>query len=202
MSIEVFRHSGYDTPWWANPNSKPGRFHRANEAPTQYLCAHPLGPAAEMLRHHLGPGGIGDLDTVRLNLWAARVDPLGLVVIDFSDCASHGISPDDLVGDKSYAKTQALADAVSSAGAPGIAYHSAALPGTMNVVLFGSRILHPYGWKPVIPDEVPTGHLTDAGRPPPEVATAVRWLGTPHTALDEWKATGTYTPFDDPRPGA
>jgi len=28
----------------------------------------------------------------------------------------------------------------------------------------------------------------------------VRWFGTPHTAAEQWKATGTYELFDDPMP--
>jgi hypothetical protein len=26
----------------------------------------------------------------------------------------------------------------------------------------------------------------------------VRWFGTPHTAAEQWKNTGTYDLFDDP----
>lgn len=198
MTIVAYRHAGYDTPWWANPNSAAGRFHRANEATTQYLCTHPLGPAAEMLRHNLGPVGAGDADTVRLNLWAARIETEGLSTVDFDDCATHNITPDELVGDD-YAPTQELADTLRDYGATGIVFPSAALPGTYNVALFGPRMLHPYLWEPVVPEEVPTGHVSDGATAPAEVAPIVRWFGAAHTALAEWKATGTYTLLDDPQ---
>jgi hypothetical protein len=60
MRLTVFRHASYDSPWWAFPSSRAGRFHRARSDTAQYLCLHPLGPAAEMLRHHLGPKGNPD----------------------------------------------------------------------------------------------------------------------------------------------
>lgn len=69
---------------------------------------------------------------------------------------------------------------------------SAALPGTDNLVLFGARVSHPCLAEPLSTDEVPTGHLSDGARPPAEVAALVRWLGAPHTVLEQWKATGTF----------
>jgi hypothetical protein len=49
----------YDTPWWAFPSSREGRFHRAGEDTVQYLSLHPLGPAAEMLRVGVVKPGFG-----------------------------------------------------------------------------------------------------------------------------------------------
>lgn len=77
---------------------------------------------------------------------------------------------------------------------------SAALPGTHNLILFGVRVLHPYLWEPIDAEEVRTGHLTDWARPAAEVAGRVRWHGAPHSAVEQWKLTGTYDPFDDPPP--
>ena len=101
--------------------------------------------------------------------------------VDFDDCASYGLTPDQLVGDD-YTATQALADAVRGSGARAMIVPSAALPGTHNLILFGVRVLNPYLSKPFTPEEIPTGHLTDGARPPAEVAPHVRWLGTPHKA--------------------
>ena len=77
---------------------------------------------------------------------------------------------------------------------------SAALPGTHNLILFGVCLLHPYLWQPLAPEEIPTGHITDGGRPAAEVATDVRWFGSAHRAVRQWKATGHYDLFDDPTP--
>jgi RES domain len=148
-----------------------------------------------MLRHNLGPDG--DADHVLLNLWTATVDVDEVTRIDFDDCAKYGITVDELVGDD-YQPTQALAATVLASGATAMVAPSAALPGTHNLMLFGVRFLHPYLWKPLTDDDIPTGHLSDGARPPAEVAAHVRWKGTAHTAAEQWKATGAYDPFDDP----
>jgi hypothetical protein len=195
MRLTAFRHAAYDSPWWAFPSSQAGRFHRAGQNTVQYLCLHPLGPAAEMLRHNVGPGG--ELDDVKLNLWTAKIDLDDVTRIDFGDSAAYGCSPDELVGDD-FGPTHSLAESVRDTGASAMIVPSAALPGANNLIIFGVRVLHPYLWKPVTPEEVPTGHLSDAARPPAEVVAHVRWFGTAHTALEQWKAIGTYDQFDDP----
>jgi len=195
MRLTVFRHASYDSPWWAFPSSRAGRFNRAGIDTVQYLCLHPLGPAAEMLRHNLGP--TGDPDDIVLNLWTALIDLDDVTRVDFDHCASYGLAPDQLVGDD-YGPTQTLADAVRSGGANAMIAPSAALPGTYNLILFGVRLLNPFLSKPFTPEEVPTGHLSDGARPPSEVAPHVRWFGAPHKAAEQWKTTGTYELFDDP----
>jgi hypothetical protein len=195
MRLTVFRHASYDSPWWAFPSSRSGRFHRARSETVQYLSLHPLGPAAEMLRHNVGPNG--DPDDVVLNLWAAVLDVDHVLPVDFDDCARYGLSADELVGDD-YAPTQALADVVRDSGATAMKVPSAALPGTHNLILFGVRVLNPFLREPLTPEEAPTGHLTDAARVPAEVARHVRWFGAPHTAVEQWKITGKYDLFDDP----
>lgn len=195
--LVAYRHAAYDSPWWANPNSRSGRFHRAFEHATQYLSLHPLGPAAEMLRNHVGPAAEADYDAVVLDLWAVIVDDGDIVSISFDNCTDHGIEPVELVGDD-HGPTQELADRLRGEGVSGIRVPSAALPGSDNLVLFGPRILHPYVLPPVTPEEVRTGHLTDGARPPAEVPPVVRWLGTEHSALNEWRTTGTYSPLDEP----
>jgi hypothetical protein len=194
----AYRHAAYDTPWWAFPSSRPGRFHRAGVTTVQYLCLHPLGPAAELLRHQVGP--TGDPDEVLLNLWAATVQDGTedeVVRVDFPDCARYGLTADQLVGDD-YGPTVALAEQLRADGAGGMIVPSAALPGTDNLVLFGARVLHPYLFAPFSPEEVPTGHLSDGARPPAEVRDLVRWIGEPHVALEQWRATGGYDRLHDP----
>jgi RES domain len=195
MRLTVFRHAAYDSPWWAIPSSRDGRFHRGSIEIVQYLCLHPLGPAAEMLRHNLGPAG--NPDDVLLNLWTALIDLDDLTQVDFKDCVKYGLTPDELVGDD-YVPTRALADDVRGSGAVGMIVPSAALPGTYNLILFGVRVLNPFLSQPLTPEEIPTGHLTDGARSPAEVVSNVRWFGAPHKALEQWKTTGSYDLFDDP----
>ncbi len=195
MRVVAYRHAAYDSPWRAYPSSRDGRFHRAGIDTVQYLALHPLAPAAEMLRHNVGP--TGNADDILLNLWAATADLEDVLVISFDDCASHGITADELVGDD-YTPTQDLADRTRTAGSQGLIVPSAALPGTESLVLFGIRLLYPYLWSPISPEEIPTGHLTDGARPAAEVRALVRWFGDPHSALEQWKRTGSYERLEDP----
>jgi hypothetical protein len=195
MRLTAFRHASYDSPWWAFPSSRAGRFNRARIDTVQYLTLHPLGPAAEMLRHNVGPSG--NPDDVILNLWAAMLDVDPVTQVDFDDCAGYGLTADELVGDD-YAPTQGLADVVRDSGAVAMIVPSAALPGTHNLILFGARVLNPFLREPLTPEEIPTGHLTDGARSPEEVAPHVRWLGSPHKAVEQWKSTGNYDRFEDP----
>jgi len=195
MRFTAFRHAAYDTPWWAFPSSRAGRFHRAGQDTVQYLSLHPLGPAAEMLRHNVGSDG--DPDDVVLNLWAAVVDIDDVTRVDFADCERYGHTADELVGDD-YTATQALGDAVRASGATAMVVPSAALPGTHNLIVFGVRLLHPFLWEPLMPEEIPTGHLSDGARAAAEVFSNVRWFGTAHTAAEQWTITGSYDLFDDP----
>ena len=195
MKLTAYRHAAYDSPWWAFPSPREGRFHRAGQDTMQYLSLHPLGPAAEVLRHNVGPDG--DPEDVILNLWTATVDIEDVQQVDFDDCATYGRTVDELVGDD-YRATQALADAVRANGASAMIVPSAALPGTHNLIMFGVRLLHPFLWEPLMPEEIPTGHLTDGARPAAEIAGYIRWFGAPHPAVEQWKATGTYDLFDDP----
>src|SRR6478672_7174194 len=174
MRFTAFRNAAYDSPWWAAPSSREGRFHRAGQDTVQYCSLHPLGPAAEMLRHNVGPDG--DPDEVILNLWTAVVDVDDGKRVDFDDCETYGRTADELVGDD-YGATQELADAVREGGAAAMIVPSAALPGTHNLVVFGICLLHPFLSKPLIPEEIPTGHLTDGARAAAEVADYVRWRG-------------------------
>ena len=195
MKLTAFRHAAYDSPWWAIPSSREGRFHRAGQDTVQYLSLHPLGPAAEVLRHNVGPDG--DPADVILNLWTTVVDIDEVTRVDFDDCETYGRTADELVGED-YSATQALADAVRASGATAMIVPSAALPGTHNLILFGVRLLHPFLWKPLIAEEIPTGHLSDAARAAAEVGSHVRWFGLRHAAAEQWKATGTYDLFDAP----
>jgi hypothetical protein len=148
-----------------------------------------------MLRHNVGPSG--DPDDVVLNLWTAIVDIDNVKRVDFEDCHAYGLTPDQLVGDN-YGPTQRLADDIRADGAVAMIVPSAALPGTHTLILFGVRLLYPFLWEPIDPEQIRTGHLTDGARPPVEVRDHVRWIGAAHKAVEQWKATTRYDVFDDP----
>lgn len=196
MRVQVFRHSAYRTPWWREPSPRAGRYHRPGGLIVQYLSCHPLGPAAEMVRHYIGSGG--DPDHLKLNLWTAMLE-MDCVRIDFENCVGHQITPEQLVGDD-YEPTQALAERVEASGVPAMVVPSAALPGTENVILFGRRLSADYLAEPFSEEEIPTGHLSDMARAPQEVITEnlLCGFGTQHRGLLHWRDTGELFVLEDP----
>jgi hypothetical protein len=185
--VAAYRLASWRRPLRTEPSRVAGRFHRATEpAATQYLCLHPLGPWAELIRA-AGLRTPGQLALVRHRTWALRVDLGGLPRIGFAEAADHGLRPGDLVADDLRA-CHRLADRLRAAGAAGAIVPSAALPGTDNVVLFGPRAAAPYLVDPLSAVDVPAAPTADGGRPPPGVLERARPRGAPHAALEAWKS--------------
>lgn len=193
--ITGYRAAFWDTPWWVNPNRTAGRYSRAMTGPVQYWATHPLTTVAERLRW-LGPDVIYDVETLLHRLWAARVPLEGIERITFSNATSFGVRPEELVGED-YGPTQDLADRLREKGAAGFIAPSAALPGTESIVLFGTRLLHPYLVEPIDPEQVSTAHAAE-GAIPAEAVPLVRWRGDAHVGLAHWQSTGAEFVFRDP----
>lgn len=173
-----------------------GRFHDpVEEAPTQYLCLHPLGPWAEFLRGH-DLRALEQLRVVSQRVWALRLDLDGLVHVGFDDAQAQGLRPGDLVSDDHRA-CRRLARRCRAAGAPGLVVPSAALPGTLNVVLFGPRVSAPYLVDPLGPLDVPAAITADGARPPDGLLDLVRFRGSPHPALEAHRAARRFA-FREP----
>ena len=191
MSDHVaWRLAARDTPLWARPNRRAGRYNHADEDATQYLALHPLTPWAELLRYAqiTEPDGLAAL---RPPIWALRVrlerPPLRL---HFDTAADHGLAPEDLVADD-HAPCRRLASALRADpdGPRALIVPSAALPGTDNLVLLGSRIAVAYLTEPIDDRDVPTSVIAEDGRAPAALAAAVHHIGAAreHPALAAWR---------------
>jgi RES domain-containing protein len=186
----AYRLASYDTPLRAIASRLAGRFNRADESsPTQYLCTHPVGPFAELMRGH-GLRGIEQLLEVRARSWAVRVPADDLPQITFDNASEFGVAPDDLVSDD-FEGCQALAARLRDE-LPGAIVPSAALPGTENVVLFGPRVAAPYLVEPVSSVDLPAGIAAEGGRPVSSLLSIVRFRGKPHAALEAWESGETF----------
>ncbi len=190
-----YRFATYATPLRTVPAWQPARFSSGDEdEPTQYLCLHPLGPLAELMRG-------ADLRTseqvraVRTRTWALRVPIDDLPEMTFDTAEEFGITAEQLVGDD-HRPCQQLAGRLRRDIA-GAVVPSAALPGTRNVVLFGARVAAPYPTKPVSALDVPASITAEAGRPPVSLLSAVRFAGDAHPALEAWRE-GTTFQFEEP----
>jgi hypothetical protein len=185
--ICAYRLASWGRPLRTESSRVPGRFHApAQEEPTQYLCLHPLGPWAEFLRGH----DLRTVEQVRLvshRVWALRLDLEGLTHVGFDEAAAHRVRPGDLVSDD-YRACHRLARRLRAEGAPGLVVPSAALPGTLNVVLFGPRVSAPYLVDPLSALDVPASITADGARPPDGLLGLVRYRGDPHPLLEARKA--------------
>lgn len=194
-----WRIAGWDTPLWSGPNRRPGRYNRAGSDPTQYLCLHPWGPWAEMLRwdDRRTPDEARDLST---RIWSVRVSLSEAPRrISFDDAAALSVEPEDLVSED-YTVCQELADEARSQGETALIVPSAALPGTETLVLFGPKLLAP--WQQAALDiavDVPAAVTADRSGPPLAVLPHVRWRGTAHEGLRRWRS-GLDESFREPVP--
>ncbi len=188
-----WRLANWDTPLWVGPNSRAGRYNRAGGHPTQYLCLHPWGPWAEILRweNRVTPVEAADLCG---RSWAVRVLlPRAPRSIDFPDAHAAGITPEELVMED-YTICQDLAEGARRAGEVALLVPSAALPGTSTLVLLGPRVLIPWQLEPVDLDvDVPAAVTADQAGPPMALLPHVRWRGHPPAGVEAWRA-GTQLP--------
>lgn len=197
--IRAYRIAAHDTPLWALPNRRAGRFNGAGEGETQYLCLHPLGPWAEILRAE----GMDEEQAaqLRLPLWALRVcledEPAR---IGFENATEWGISPQELVSDDHGACRRLARKLRADPAAPkAIVVPSAALPGTENLVLFGPRVRLRFLARPIDERDVPLSLLTEDGSAPRGLNELVhcRGEGHRHPALDAWERGEDYA-FREP----
>jgi RES domain-containing protein len=193
--VVCFRRADYATPLRAIAAAQPGRWHDAAAAsPTQYLCLHPLGPLAELMRSQ-------DLRTpeqvlaVRTRTWAIDVPLAGLLEITFGNAREHGISADDLVADD-HTACRRLAAELRPRHA-GLIVPSAALPGTRTVVLFGARVAAPFLTTPVSALDLPASITAHGGRPLLSLLEQACFRGSEHAALAAWREHRPF-PFVEP----
>jgi RES domain len=180
-----FRYANYDTPFWSRPNTLPGRWHLPGDGPTQYLSLSPAGAWAELIRHE-------DLHTedevaqVRTKLWIVELNAGNLADYGSFDLAlTAGFDPGALV-DEDYTRCQEEGARLRSLGYRGVVAPSAALPGAINVTLFGARYSIRWMVQPVTASAIPAA-IAAIGAPPPGIVARVRHHGESHESLRHYK---------------
>ena len=173
--VVAYRHANYGTPLRTVPSTQPGRYHRGDEPePTQYLCLHPLGPLAELMRAH-DLRTAGQVRAVAARTWALRIELDGLLELTFENAREHGLEPGDLVADNPLA-CRRLAHRVRGS-VPGLVVPNAALPGTQNVVLFGPRVASPYLVDALGDVDIPASVTAEGAHPLVSLLDRVRQRG-------------------------
>ena len=190
-----YRHSSYATPLRTVPASQEGRFNAADDdGPTQYLCEHPLGPLAELMRH-ADLRSSEQVRSVRTRTWALEVPTDELAEITFENAGRFDVSAADLVADDQTA-CRRLARRLRGR-LPGVIAPSACLPGTRSIVLFGPRVAAPYLTEPLSGLDIPASITAQDGRPLAALLARVRFVGDPHAALLAWQ-DGSGFGFEEP----
>jgi hypothetical protein len=179
----AFRWSDYDVPLWTRPNTSPLRWNRARQDSTQYLSLTPEGSWAELIRaEHLRTAD--ELHFVSMPMWVLRVRETSLADYStFERAQSAGFPPEAIV-DEDYERCQREAERLRAEGFRGVLAPSAALPGAVNLTLFGRRLSVPWDYSEdrLMASFVRAKRLA-VGRPPEELLPLIRQRGTPHSLL-------------------
>jgi hypothetical protein len=186
VSLEkvVYRATSYDVPLRVAENRRASRWNFIGSGTTQYTCLDSEAPFAEMLRHE-------DLRlekeaaTFRASLWQLRVNEG--VVVDYSSfekAEGAGFPPEALVDDD-HEYCQREAQRLASLGAGGVLGPSAALPGSVNLTLFGPHVPIQWTANVEISTAIPAQPLA-TGQPPVGLVNRVRYYGDSHSGLVQY----------------
>jgi hypothetical protein len=177
----VHRYSSYDTPFWVCDNTQPGRWHLRGDGPTQYLAFSTDGAWAELIRSE-ELGTEAEVTMVSVQMWAVHV--VQAIVVDYSTfelAEAAGFDPEAPVGEH-YGRCQREGGRLRRLGYSGILAPSAALPGEINLTLFGPRMASTWNRPSLLASSLPATVITK-GAPPPGLVGRVRARGAPHLGL-------------------
>jgi hypothetical protein len=181
IKATALRYSSYDTPFWVRENSQVGRWHVHGDGATQYLSLSTDGAWAELIRNE-ELRTEDEVAMVSVSMWAADIDQ-GMVVdySSFERAEQAGFDPSALV-DEDYVRCQREGARLRGLNYAGVVAPSAALPGAVNLTLFGPRIASTWGRTTLLASSIPATIITK-GAPPPGLLSRVRRAGTQHTGL-------------------
>ncbi len=184
--VETFyRYSSYDVPFWVRPNTTDERWHHAGDGPTQYMSATADGAWAELIRNE-NLRSESDLSLVNMPLWQVKIEQGGIADYStFERAEEAGLPPDALIDDDQ-TRCREESRRLRDEGFTGALYPSAALPGETSLVIFGAKILLPWGAPRVLASGVPAMRLS-VGTPPRDLVSRVRHLGAPHAGFSEYQ---------------
>jgi hypothetical protein len=182
----VHRYSSYDTPFWVRENSQPGRWHVRGDGPTQYLSFSTDGAWAELIRSE-GLTAEAEVAMVSVQMWAIQVNQA--MVVDYSTferAEGAGLNPGALVSED-YEDCQREGARLRQLGYSGVLAPSAALPGEIDLTLFGPRMASTWNRPPLLASSLPATVITK-GAPPPALLRRVRQQGARHSGLDAYRS--------------
>jgi hypothetical protein len=169
------------------PEQESGRWHRRGEGYAQYLSLTAPGAWAELLRYLSIHTAALALEQ-RRHLWVVTVQDHDVAdLAEFASWTACGLDAATAVG--AHSRSQALADDLRAAGYRGVLAPSAALPGAVNLTLFGER----YEWQAPAPNPDPDVWLdvqlaAPDAHPPPDLIEITCFQGDRHAGLAAYLA--------------
>jgi hypothetical protein len=148
---------------------------------TQYLALDAEAPFAEMLRHE-------DLRNEELaamyktTIWQLCVDEGSVVDYSTFEKAEAAGFPAEALIEDDHERCQAEAQRLTGLGVNALLSPSAALPGSVNLTLFGPRVEIDWNADVTLASTLPAQRLT-TGSPPRGLVSRVRFFGMPHSGL-------------------
>jgi hypothetical protein len=124
---------------------------------------------------------------VSVPMWAVAINQA--MIVDYSSfdrAEAAGFDPEALV-DEGYARCQREGARLRKLGYSGILAPSAALPGAINLTLFGPRVASTWGRPPLLASSLPATVLAK-GAPPPGLVARVRQVRAPHAGLAAYRS--------------
>jgi RES domain-containing protein len=181
--VIAWRYSNYDTPFWARPNTRDGRWNTAGEVSVQYLAMEPNGAWAELIRAE-ELRSEDEVATVRMPIWVAAVNEVLIDYSTFERAEAAGFPPDALIDDD-WGRCQEEGRRLRDLGYGGVVTPSAALPGGKNLAIFGPRILWEWRRPRLLSATIPAT-VAAIGSPPVGLIGSVRYFGDEHTGFAEY----------------
>lgn len=176
-----YRATTYDVPLWVHPNRRDGRWNIAGQGSTQYFSGDPEAPYAELMRHE-NLRTETEAATYRAHLWQGQIDESSIVDYGTFRKAEEAGFPAEALVEDDHERCQEEAAWLRSHGATGLITPSAALPGSVNVTLFGPRVEIPWSVSRTLASQMPVQRLA-FGPPPAGLTTRVRFFSQPHSEL-------------------
>jgi RES domain len=175
------------------PDQESGRWHRKGEGHAQYLALAPLGAWAECVRYYSvrSPEQAREMERDLWLVFARERRVADLSSFDRYDAC--GLDP-ALAVDPDHAASQALADELRAIGFRGVLSPSAALPGVVNLTVFGERyervlLTDLAAWdNPDADAWLPVQLVVEAAPIPVQLCTESVFLTQKHHGYREWMA--------------
>jgi RES domain-containing protein len=182
-NVIAWRYSNYDTPFWARPNTRDGRWNIAGEAPVQYLTLEPNAAWAELIRAE-DLHSEQDVAMVRMPIWVAAVNVVLVDYSTFTKADQAGFAPEALIDDD-WQRCQEEGRRLRQLGYGGVIAPSAALHDALNVTVFGARILWSWARRPPMASAI-SATVAAVGSPPEGLVERVRFRGAEHAGYQEY----------------